>query len=131
MEALEQVAPVELDRVGEPASVERFLERDRVAPQMSRRETECVAAAENDVRTERAAKNVERLAQRVAGVLGVVLGPEEREERVPTVRPAPRGERQITEEGYSLGLREDRSQLLPIGAAESERSKCAQPDHMT
>ena len=48
--------------------------------------------------------------------LGILLGPEEGEEGVTAVGPARSGERQVGQKGGSLGLREDRTELLILGA---------------
>jgi hypothetical protein len=70
-----------------------------------------------------------RLIERPAGVLVVLLGPQQREERVPAVEAARPGNGEIGEESDALGLREDRVEVLTVGVPQGERSERAELDH--
>src|SRR3982751_3081646 len=79
------------------------LERDRF-----------VAVAIEDSVTELAAKKAQRLPQRTAGVRGVEVRPEQRNDGVPTSTVV-RVQGKIGEEGEALGLSQDRMDRVSIG----------------
>jgi hypothetical protein len=72
---------------------------------------------------------VDGLIERVAGVLGVVLGPEAGEETVSRMKPARLAERQIDQKRDALRLREHRAEVLSFGVLKCQRSERAQADH--
>jgi hypothetical protein len=73
---------------------------------------------------------VDRLTQRVPGVLSVLFGPEESEEGIAPVRTAGSGECQVDEKRGPLGLREDRAQLLTLGTPEVQSAQHPEVDHL-
>src|SRR5438128_2091848 len=86
VEAFEQRTPIEVDRLGGPSGVERGLKRDRVAPQRLPIDPQLFVGTAHDRRgAERAPEEVDRLAEGIAGVLLVLLRPEESEQLVTTV----------------------------------------------
>jgi len=113
VEALQEVAAVEHERVFVLADAQRLGEDDRVAPGRIRGDTDLIPASLNGVRAEVDAKKVQRSAQRGASVLAIVLRPEQRQQRVPTVE-APLGKEQIKKERQPFGLAHDGFQLGPV-----------------
>jgi hypothetical protein len=97
VKALQQISSIKLDGFAGPSSIECLLERDGIAPEIPV-QTQCVAvAAYQRIGAEGAAQDMDRLAQGIPGVLGVMLRPEEREEGVAPVLPAGGGQRQVRE----------------------------------
>jgi len=72
----------------------------------------------------------ERLVERPAGVLLVLLRPEESEKRIAAVKAPGPGNGQIGEEGDALRLSEDRVEVPAVGVPQDERSERAELDHM-
>jgi uncharacterized Zn finger protein len=70
----------------------------------------------------------ERLVERPAGVLLVLLGPEESEKSVAAVKAAGAGNGEVCEEGDALRLREDRVKVLALVVSQDERSERAELD---
>jgi hypothetical protein len=98
VKALEELAAIELDRITQPAAVERFLEANSVAPEICPVYAQRVAIpAHKRACAESLTEHVDGLAQRVAGMLLVVLGPEQRNERVAPMKGARRCEREVGE----------------------------------
>jgi len=60
---------------------------------------------------------MERLAEIVAGVLAVLLGPEEAGEGVPAVEAVGAGQGKVDEQRRALGLRQHRVQLRTVTPA--------------
>jgi uncharacterized Zn finger protein len=72
----------------------------------------------------------ERLVERPAGVLLVLLGPEESEKSVAAVKAAGPANGEVGQEGDALRLREDRVEVLAVWVPQGERSERAELDHM-
>jgi hypothetical protein len=118
MNAGKQLAAVELDRVPMSVGAGGVLERSRIAPDLIAIELDLLAIPiENRVGAEDAPEEEDRLAQRVARVIGVVFRPEERNEAVASLRPAWSSDGKIDEEGESFRLGKYSAKLLPIGAS--------------
>ena len=74
-------------------------------------------------------EELNRLAQSVARVVLIEIGPKESQESVPAVGPGWCGSREVGEEGESLGLGEDRPQFASCLILQVEGSKQMEPDH--
>src|SRR5205823_10643752 len=108
VKAIEHLTSIELDGVSKSTGVERFLEVSRVTPHVCPVDAQRIAvAAHESMRAEGLTEDVDRLAQRVASVLRIVLGPKERDERVAPMGAARRGKRKVGEQRDAFGLRED------------------------
>jgi hypothetical protein len=123
VEALQQIASVELDRFGGLSRIERVLERYGIAPDVLLVQAQCVAVATyQHIIAEGATKDVYRLTQGVASVLGVVLGPEDGKEGIASLKAWWSSEGEVSEQSDPLGLCQDSAKLLTIGASQVERS---------
>src|SRR5690606_24471266 len=98
VEARQQVAVVERERVRRPPLRERLLEFDDVATHRAGPELQRLLPHQPPL-AERLSEVVYRLPERRAPARLVQLGPEQGDERVATVRAARRRERQVGEEG--------------------------------
>src|SRR5690242_7626852 len=128
---LEQIAPIHLDRVAEAAAVERLLECDGVAGKVRPIQAQLVPIATDErPHAERLAKNVNRLIERVAGTLVIVLGPEQRQQSVAPMKTTRPGKREVGEQRHALGLREDGAELSAVGTAQVQCAESAQTHHM-
>ena len=128
VEPFEKVSAVERQRLGGMTAVERTLEFAHVAPDRSRLNTDFfVTPAYENVRAKRLPQEVQTLTERLAGLLDVGLGPEEREERVAAVEALPSGEGEVRKEGEALRLDEDSSHLVAPRPAKFERAKDVEP----
>src|SRR2546430_7094857 len=113
VEPLEQRAPIQLERLGGLSSVERGLEGDRVARHDLPVEPYLfVAAAEDRVGAERAPEKVNGLTEGVAGVLLVLLRPEEGEQLVTPVEAAWACEGKVDEQCDAARLGESGAKLI-------------------
>ena len=126
----EQLPAVQRQRRLDSSFVHRLLELGGIAPELIGRKPELiVAAGDEDGGAKRPSQEVERLAQRMASPLGVVLGPEHRENSVPAVKCSGDRKGKEGEEGQAPRLREDR---LDGGASPRDHvdsAKRAQLDH--
>src|SRR5918999_1597844 len=114
MEVLEEIAAVEIDSLAGPTSIQRVLEGNGITPEVSPLQPQLlIGGIDQRVPSERAPKEVHRLAQSVARVLSVVLRPEQDEKRITTVRPARESQRQVRKQGGALGLRENGAKVRP------------------
>ncbi len=103
MEALEELAVAQPDRVGGSALEDGLAQRGHVAPDVRYADL-AVAPRGDDVRAELATQVVERLAQRVARALLRKVRPEEGEEVVAAVEAEVLGDGQVYEECKPLLL---------------------------
>jgi hypothetical protein len=121
---------VQLERFGVTVLGDRALELQCVAPDDIGAQAQFVAARTLEyVVAERTAEEVHRLAERVACMLGVVLGPEERRERVAPMRTARPSEDQIGEQRKPLGLGDEHADLRAVSGADVDRAERTHADH--
>ena len=112
VEAVEEMAPIELERLGQIVPVDRGVEGGGIAPEGGGFHRHLVVApADDQVGTTRLAQEVERPTECRAGVLLIEVRPEPGEERVPPDRSARRRGREVDQQGQSLGLLENGPQL--------------------
>ena len=130
VEALEELAAVEVERAGEVAAVERAGEGGGVAPHgFFRRGDLVIPPARQRLRPECAAQEVEAPPERGAGVRRVAVRPEQREQRIPPMEPPRRRGREIREQRQPLRLRQHRSRIRPVRAAEIGGAEGVEVDH--
>ena len=124
VEPLEQRTPIQLERFGGLSSVERGVEGDRVARHDLPVEPYLViAAAEDRIGAERAPQKVDGLAEGVAGVLLVMLRPEEGEQLVAPVQAAWGCEDEVCEERDPARLGERGAKLVAGRTLQLQRAE--------
>src|SRR5688500_1000201 len=100
MKAVQQIALIELERLGCAAGVERLLEGNRIAPEVFPVQPQLIAVAGNEsLRAQRAAKKVYGLTQCVSSVIGIELGPEQGDQGIASVGTMRTRQSQIRQEG--------------------------------
>jgi hypothetical protein len=109
MEARHEVAAIQLHRSLEAILHDGPLERNRIAPQPARVHADAgLAATHDDVLAEFLPQVIQRLPQRPPGARGVVVRPEQGEERVAEDEGAGTAHDQVGQERQPLGLGHDR-----------------------
>jgi hypothetical protein len=103
-EARQEVAGVEVERRLRPAGDEGLLEYPGVAPERGGIEPDVFVTPANHDRAEAAPEKVQALAERVAALLQIELGPEQAQQRVASMEAVRRGGGEVGEEGETLGL---------------------------
>ena len=103
-ESRQEVAAVELQRGLRLVPVERLLEGRRVAPEQRGIEADVFVAPPDHHRAQAAAEEMQALAQGVAALVQVELGPEQAEQGVAAVEAVGGGGGEVGQEGESLGL---------------------------
>ena len=99
--------PVRLHGVGQPILRQRHVECGRVAPEQGRFHPHLpITPSRHGLFSQGAAQVVEGLAQGVAGLLLVGLGPEQRQQPLPAVEATRAGARQVRQQRQTLGLEE-------------------------
>jgi hypothetical protein len=127
---VEEVAPVQGERIIHPAGAVRLFERGRVHPQHPSVDADLFFTARNDhTIPEPAPEEPERLPQGTARVLLIELGPEERDDCIASLEPLPFRAREVREQREPFRLAEERAYLAPIGRAQIQRPQRPQLDH--
>jgi hypothetical protein len=123
VKSIEQLTPVKIDRFANPSCLERLVEGASVGPDAALLHQQTIAVGTHHyVRPKPAAKEVNRLAEGVAGVLVIQFGPKESKEGVAPVGTTRRGECQVNQEGYPFGLGENAAQLPSVGVLKIQRA---------
>jgi hypothetical protein len=131
VKARQQVTAVKPQRIRRVTGHYGRFEFCRVAPEVLRRDAHFpVTPARHHLLAERKSQMSKRLVEHPPGVLVVLLGPQQREERVPALEAARPGNGEVGEESDALGLREDRVKVLAVGVPLGERSERAELDHV-
>ena len=103
----------------------------RVAPEDALLEPHLVVRPRLDrFRADRLPQVVQRLAERPARFLRAQLRPEERHEGVPPVKPAGMRQREVGQQGQTLGLRRDQPYGRRLSFEQLERSKRMETKHI-
>ena len=127
----EEAVLVERQRLVRPALRDRCLEGERVAPETALLEPHLVVRPGLDRSlADRPPQVVQRLAERPAGFLPAQLGPEERQEGIPPVKPPRMREREVGQQGQTLGLRRDQPHGRRLPFEQLERSKRMETKHI-
>jgi hypothetical protein len=124
-----EVACVYAQRVFRPSVEHQALEVPDVTRQVARRHGQRIAPGDDGARPECTAEEVERLAQGMAGLLRVVLRPEQRLDAVSAMEPPRRGDGEVAEERTAPGLSEHRVERLARGRPQIQRSERLQLEH--
>jgi hypothetical protein len=130
METLQQVAAIQLQCPSLFGRVDRFAKRGGIAPELLPRDGQLILAPSRDcIASQAGAQVVQRAAQRSPGMLLVELGPEHRQQGVPAVIPAGRGDREIGQQREALGLLQYGANLVAFPVAQVEDAECPKLDH--
>jgi hypothetical protein len=130
VKALQQIAPIQPERTDGVIRLDRGFELRRVARERPDVDPYLpIAPARHRLLAECGSQVTERLVERPAGMLFVLLGPEEREKGVAPLKAAGTRNGQVGEEGDALRLREDRTEVLALVVPQDERSENAELDH--
>ena len=122
-EALQKLAPVELQGCAKAAVPRRLREGDGITPERSLGQSQLfVSAADEGFRAEAPAQHVHRLAQGTTGALLIQVRPEETEEHVPPLEPVGLRDGEIHEERDPLGVCEDAPEFGSVGIPQVDRS---------
>src|SRR5215217_6683906 len=130
MESRQQLAPIEGERISRSAVVYGRIKRPDVTSDLLRPEGQLfVAAGDDRLRSQGSAQEIDRLPERVPGLLGILLRPEEGKKSIPAVKAAGQGKSEIAQEGGASGLRENGTDGRVIGRGQLQSAQRTQVDH--
>jgi hypothetical protein len=129
-ETIQQVTPIERQRLHHPAGIERRFELDRVTVDYVQAQADFIVPTRSDgTLPERIAQDVQGLVQRASGMVFVRFGPEEGEKLVSSVKATRDRGGEIGEKSGPLGLPADRIHVTSGGGADLEGTENPKLNH--